>query len=92
MDHGFLDSFAVPLDDKPAHYARLLAALPPGLTEWAVHPSLGTPASRAGDGGWRVRRSDHAFLVSPRARELLDEHGVVVTDYRPLRERWRAAG
>ncbi|MFJ7247528.1 ChbG/HpnK family deacetylase [Kitasatospora sp. NPDC098652] len=40
VDHGFLDSFAVPPEDKPAHYARLFAALPPGLTEWAVHPSL----------------------------------------------------
>ncbi|MFD4658081.1 ChbG/HpnK family deacetylase [Kitasatospora sp. NPDC058444] len=43
VDHGFLDSFTVPLDDKPAHYARLLAALPPGLTEWALHPSTAAP-------------------------------------------------
>lgn len=43
VDHGFLDSFTVPLDDKPAHYARLLAALPPGLTEWALHPSVAAP-------------------------------------------------
>ncbi|MFF2354743.1 ChbG/HpnK family deacetylase [Kitasatospora sp. NPDC058115] len=88
VDHPFLDSFAVPLDGKPAHYARLLAALPPGLTEWAVHPGLGTPATRPGDGGWRVRRSDLAFLLAPRTRELLAEHGITVTDYRPLRAHW----
>ncbi|GAA1402276.1 hopanoid biosynthesis-associated protein HpnK [Kitasatospora putterlickiae] len=88
VDHPFLDSFSVPLDDKPAHYARLLAALRPGLTEWAVHPGLATPATRAGDGGWRVRRSDHAFLLDPRTRDLLAEHGVTVTDYRPLRAHW----
>ncbi|WP_327675630.1 polysaccharide deacetylase family protein [Kitasatospora sp. NBC_00458] len=91
IDHPFLDSFAVPLDDKPAHYARLLAALPPGLTEWAVHPGLGTPGSRPDDGGRRVRRSDHAFLVSPRARELIAEHGITVIDYRPLQAVWASA-
>ncbi|MET8701398.1 ChbG/HpnK family deacetylase [Kitasatospora sp. NPDC004723] len=89
VDHPFLDSFAVPLDDRSTHYARLLAALPPGLTEWAVHPGLGTPVTRPGDGGWRVRRADHAFLVAPRTRELFAEHGITVTDYRPLQAHWR---
>ncbi|MFI2608973.1 ChbG/HpnK family deacetylase [Kitasatospora sp. NPDC018619] len=28
VDHGFLDSFTVPPQDKPAHYARLLASRP----------------------------------------------------------------
>jgi predicted glycoside hydrolase/deacetylase ChbG (UPF0249 family) len=28
VDHGVLDSFALPLDDKPAHYAQLLRDLP----------------------------------------------------------------
>ncbi|MFD5465244.1 ChbG/HpnK family deacetylase [Kitasatospora sp. NPDC127059] len=99
VDHGFLDSFAVPLDDKPAHYARLLAALPPGLTEWAVHPSLATgphrhvpPHRDQADDGWRVRRSDYEFLVSPEARRLLTDHGITVLDYRPLQEAWQAAG
>ncbi|ARF81213.1 polysaccharide deacetylase family protein [Kitasatospora aureofaciens] len=97
VDHGFLDSFAVPLEDKPAHYARLLAALPPGLTEWAVHPGLATgphpriPRSSPTDDGWRVRRTDYEFLVSPEARRLLAEHGVTVLGYRPLQEAWRAA-
>ncbi|MER6363554.1 ChbG/HpnK family deacetylase [Kitasatospora sp. NPDC001527] len=88
VDHPFLDSFTVPLDDKPAHYARLLAALPPGLSEWAVHPGLATPTTRPGDDDRRVRRSDHAFLVDPRTRELLAEHGITVTDYRPLQAHW----
>ncbi|MFD7831441.1 polysaccharide deacetylase family protein [Kitasatospora sp. NPDC059803] len=91
VDHGFLDSFAVPLDDKPARYARLLAALRPGLTEWAVHPSLAGPASRRTDDGWRVRRSDYEFLTSPEARGLLAEHDVTVLDYRPLQRVWRQA-
>ncbi len=89
VDHGFLDSFAVPPDDKPAHFARLLAALPPGLTEWAVHPSLAGPNPLASQDGWRVRRTDHAFLVSAEARRLLDEHDITVLDYRPLQAAWQ---
>ncbi|MEU1285582.1 polysaccharide deacetylase family protein [Kitasatospora sp. NPDC005856] len=107
VDHGFLDSFSVPLDDKPAHYARLLAALPPGLTEWALHPSVAAPRSsratdprrgpapgpnhRAPDDGRRIRHTDHAFLVSPEARRLLTEHGVTVLGYRTLQEAWQRA-
>ncbi|MFJ4187897.1 ChbG/HpnK family deacetylase [Kitasatospora sp. NPDC089509] len=101
VDHGFLDSFTVPPADKSAHYARLLADLPPGLTEWAVHPSLTTgpgpppdhrPADDApADDGWQVRRTDYEFLVSAEARRLIAEHGITVLDYRPLQEAWRAA-
>ncbi|MFE4513885.1 polysaccharide deacetylase family protein [Kitasatospora sp. NPDC056783] len=91
VDHGFLDSFTVPVDDKPAHYARLLAALPPGLTEWALHPSLAGPNPRDPQDGWRVRRTDHAFLVSPEAPRLLTEHGITVLGYRTLQEAWRRA-
>ncbi|MFF2077254.1 polysaccharide deacetylase family protein [Kitasatospora sp. NPDC058162] len=107
VDHGFLDSFAIPLEDKPAHYARLLAALPPGLTEWAVHPSLATgpaphipdpripttdtPTTNPADDGWRVRRTDYEFLVSPEAHRLLAEHAITVLGYRALQEAWQAA-
>lgn len=97
VDHGFLDSFTVPLDDKPARYARLLAALPPGLTEWALHPALhpalaapGTDRNpREPDDGRRVRHTDHAFLVSPEARRLLTRHGITVLGYRTLQEAWQ---
>ncbi len=87
-DNDFLDSFSLDLDGKPARYARLLRGLPAGLNEWAVHPSLSNEASRAIDGGWRVRRTDYEFLTSPQARELLRQEGIVVIDYRPLQRVW----
>ncbi|GAA0894948.1 hypothetical protein GCM10009574_065780 [Streptomyces asiaticus] len=89
-DHDFLDSFALDTDGKAARYAELLRALPPGLSEWAVHPGLDDARSRAAEpgGGWRVRHGDHAFLTSARARELLAEEGIVVIDYRPLQRIW----
>ncbi|WP_033442879.1 ChbG/HpnK family deacetylase [Saccharothrix sp. NRRL B-16314] len=90
-DNPFLDSFSVDVDTKPARYARLLRDLPPGLSEWAVHPSVASERSRAVDGGWRVRRSDYEFLISPQARELIDREGITVIDYRPLQEVWASS-
>lgn len=91
-DQPFLDSFSLDLDGKPARYARLLRDLPAGLSEWAVHPGLGDAGSRAVDQGWRVRRTDYEFLISRRARELLEEEGIVLIDYRPLQRCWSQAG
>jgi predicted glycoside hydrolase/deacetylase ChbG (UPF0249 family) len=82
VDHPFLDSTRLDPDAKPDRYAELLRALPPGLTEWAVHPSA---TDRVGERG---RRADLDFLVSPLARELVADEGVVLIGYGPLREAW----
>lgn len=89
VDHEFMDSFGLGIDGKPARYARLLRDLPAGLSEWAVHPGLGNEESRAIDpGGWRVRRTDYEFLISPEARELLQQEGIVVIDYSTIQQAW----
>jgi chitin disaccharide deacetylase len=91
VDNDFLDSFSVDLDGKAATYERLLRGQQPGLTEWAVHPAIGTPDWRAIEPtGWRVRATDHAFLTSARARQVLAEEGISVIDYRPLQKIWTA--
>lgn len=93
VDHDFLDSFAVGVEGKADRYAALLRALPPGLSEWAVHPGTGDALARAADpGGWRVRGSDYEFLVSPRARALIADEGITLIDYRPVQEAWRRLG
>jgi chitin disaccharide deacetylase len=91
-DHGTLDSYNMPVDGKPEQFAALLASLPPGLSEWAVHPGLGDTEARAIDpGGWRVRRNDYEYLTSPGARETIAESRVVLTDYRALQKAWARA-
>lgn len=85
VDHDFLDSFALDLHDKTRTYVRMLRDLPAGLSEWAVHPGLDTEDARSVDGAWRVRSSDHAFLTSPLARQVLREEGIRVIDYSHLR-------
>ncbi|MGV9779616.1 polysaccharide deacetylase family protein [Streptosporangium sp. NPDC003464] len=91
VDNGFLDSFSLSVEGKPARYAQLLRDLPAGLSEWAVHPSTGGEESRAIDSGRRVRRTDYEFLTSPEARELLQQEGIVVIDYRTVQQAWSSA-
>lgn len=89
LDHELLDSFDLDVDGKADRYAQLLRDLPPGLTEWAVHPGLGDREAQAIDpGGWLVRRTDYEFLTSPEAGELLRLAGVTLLDYRPLQQAW----
>jgi chitin disaccharide deacetylase len=88
-DQSFLDSFDLDIDGKSARFGQLLRDLPVGLSEWSVHPGLGNEESQAIDpGGWQVRRTDYEFLTSPEARELLRQEGIIVIDYRTIRQAW----
>ena len=89
-DHELLDSFGVGIEDKSARYADMLRELPAGLSEWAVHPSLGSAESQAIDpAGWQVRRTDFDFLSSPRAREIIQREGIELISYEPLQAVWQ---
>jgi predicted glycoside hydrolase/deacetylase ChbG (UPF0249 family) len=89
-DHDLLDSFTLDVEGKSTRYAALLRALPAGLTEWAVHPGLGSADAQAIDpDGWRVRQTDLEFLTSPRAREIVQEEGIVLISYAPLQVAWQ---
>ena len=91
VDYDVVDTYGWSLEDKSARYAHTLRELPVGLTEWAVHPSLGTPESQAVDPvSWRVRRADYDFLVSPTAREIIHEEGITLLSYEPLQKLWQA--
>jgi predicted glycoside hydrolase/deacetylase ChbG (UPF0249 family) len=90
VDHGTLDSFRLNVEDKSARYAQMLRDLPVGLSEWAVHPGLDDAQARATDPhGWGVRATDFAFLVSPEARKVVKQEGIILIDYGPLQKLWR---
>jgi predicted glycoside hydrolase/deacetylase ChbG (UPF0249 family) len=92
VEHDFVDSSRLDPATKADRCAELLRALPPGLSEWAMHPGLDTPGARSLDpDGWRFRSTDLAYVTSPRARELLDEEGIVVTDYAAVSRAWERA-
>ncbi|MGN6362204.1 MAG: polysaccharide deacetylase family protein [Thermomicrobiales bacterium] len=86
-DFGVLDSYALETAGKADRYAQLLSALPVGLSEWAVHPSLGDAEARAMEPeDWRVRQADFDFLMSQAARDILVEEGIVLVNYRVLQQ------
>jgi predicted glycoside hydrolase/deacetylase ChbG (UPF0249 family) len=86
-DHGVLDSYSLGAVGKAARYAQLLRALPPGLSEWAVHPSLGDAEAQAMEpDSWRVRRADFDFLISPAARDIISEEGIILVGYRAIQQ------
>lgn len=88
-DHDVLDSYSFNPPDKAAGYARLLRSLPPGLTEWAVHPSLGNAESQALEPTtWQIRRDDFDFFTASSTKALLEEEGVVLLNYREAQEIW----
>ena len=88
-DHGILDSYRYPAGDKAARFAQLLRELPAGLSEWAVHPSLGTAEAVALEPeNWQIRRADFDFVTSPEAADIVRGEGIVLLDYRALQAVW----
>ena len=88
VDHGVVDSTRLATAGKAARFVRLLRELPAGLSEWAVHPGLGTAEARAIDGWWPRRAADLRFLVSRAARETVRAEGIILVDYRALQAIW----
>lgn len=87
-DHELMDSYDLDTVGKAARYARMLRALPIGLSEWALHPGVGNAELRAAVPSWRVRQCDLDFVVSQEARAILQEEGIFLVDYRSLRALW----
>lgn len=89
-DHDVLDSYWLAIVEKSARYAQLLQDLPSGLSEWAVHPALGTLEMQAIEPeSWQVRQTDFDFLISQQARSIIEQEGIVLLSYKPLQKVWQ---
>jgi predicted glycoside hydrolase/deacetylase ChbG (UPF0249 family) len=88
VDHGVVDSTRLATAGKTARMVQMLRELPAGLSEWAVHPGLGTAEARAIDGWWPKRAADLRFLVSREARDTVAAEGIILLDYRALQAIW----
>jgi predicted glycoside hydrolase/deacetylase ChbG (UPF0249 family) len=84
-NYGVLDSYNLATEDKSTQYIALLRDLPAGLSEWAVHPSLGDAEAQAMEPiGWPVRKADFDFLISAQAQQTIAEEGIMLEDFRKL--------
>jgi hypothetical protein len=89
-EYDLLDSYRLDTTDKSARYAQMLRDLPVGLSEWAVHPGLGNAEMLAVEPtSWQVRATDYEFVMSPEAREIIEQEGIILLSYKPLQEIWR---
>lgn len=90
-EHAVVDTYKLDIAGKAAWFANALRALPVGLSEWAAHPALGTPEVQAYDPvGWRAHPTDLDFLVSPEARQIIEQEGIGLLSYQPLQRVWQA--
>jgi len=89
-NYPIVDSYRVSTKDKVQTYINMLRNLPPGLSEWAIHPGIATAELKALGPSWDVRTADFDFLMSPEARRVAEKEGIILLDYRPLQELWRA--
>lgn len=87
-DHGPLDSYRLPVQDKPRLFRQLLRELPPGVSEWALHPGTPTAELQAITPTWPVRQTDYDFLMSPEAQEWVQAEGIIMLTWQPLQELW----
>jgi predicted glycoside hydrolase/deacetylase ChbG (UPF0249 family) len=90
-DHDVLDSYLAPPDEKREIFRSLLRDLPGGRTEWAMHPGIESPESRAIEPeSWRYRTLDLEFLCDPKTRRSIDEHEIQLVSFRDLQAGWAA--
>jgi predicted glycoside hydrolase/deacetylase ChbG (UPF0249 family) len=90
-EHDLMDSYDVDTANKAAIYTQMLRELPQGLSEWAVHPALNTPEMQTIEpDSWQVRYTDYQFLMSTHAREVIQQEGIILLDYRPLQQVWQS--
>ncbi|NTU78311.1 MAG: ChbG/HpnK family deacetylase [Chloroflexales bacterium] len=90
LDHPLLDSYDLEIAGKASWYAQLLRTLPAGVSEWALHPGIGNAELRAAMPSWEVRQTDLAFVTSREARQIIEEEGIVLLNYRMVQEVWQA--
>ena len=87
----FADRFVtLPAVGTRQAFIDLVAGLEPGITEVTLHPAIDTPELRAIATDWKARVADHVLLVADRGLDqIIDEAGVTLIGYRPLRDAMR---
>jgi chitin disaccharide deacetylase len=69
------------------HWHAVLRDLKPGVTEIFIHPALGTAEMQGITASWLWRRDEFlTFLADPETRRILQEQGITLIGYRPLRD------
>jgi predicted glycoside hydrolase/deacetylase ChbG (UPF0249 family) len=90
VDHPVVDSYGLPVEGRLEQYLGLLHDLPVGVTEWAVHPGLGTEELRTMEPeSWKIRRGDLDVVTSIAIREAIAAEGITLITWREMQATWQ---
>ena len=90
IDYDSQDSFRINTEDKPDRYIEMLKFLPPGISEWAVHPALKTgELMTISPEEWHVRDADYKFFYSEAFKKILEDEQIKLISYKSLQDCWR---
>ncbi len=73
------------------YWKRILSDLKPGVTELFIHAALAGEEMRHITNSWKTRDTEYRlFTTDPEIRQLLEDEGIILIGYRPLRDLQRA--
>jgi len=90
----FDEAVFMPLNDhsdRVGQAKKMLKNLPPGLSNFIIHPCVKSPELRAMAPDWKSRVADAELFVSKEWRKAVADSGVEVIGFRALRDALRAA-
>jgi len=76
--------------NRVEHAKSVFAAMQPGITHLSLHPAKDTPELRAIAPDWRCRVADYEAYTSEALRKFIDDQGIQVIGYGPLRDLMRS--
>lgn len=87
LDHHYSMPLGEPLVDRVAHVKAALNALPPGISNFVIHPAADTPELRTIAPDWRARVADYESFLSDELRAFIaDAPDIHAIEYRALRD------
>ncbi len=85
--------FGGPDEDEPVedYWKRILRNLKPGVTELFIHAAMAGEEMRHITNSWKTRDTEYRlFTTDPEIRQILEDEGIILIGYRPLRDLQRA--
>lgn len=76
------------LEEKRAEAMKIFESLSPGITQIAVVAAVETPALKRITDDWQQRVWEMEILADPELRKILEEQGVIFTNWREVMRRF----
>ncbi|MFP4500057.1 MAG: polysaccharide deacetylase family protein [Candidatus Hydrogenedentota bacterium] len=85
-------SYSWKTTDKVAEFKQLVRDLKPGVTWFNVHPTMPTDEARQITNNRELLWGDYFALTDPELMQVIEDEGVILTSWKELMKRRKAAG